>query len=412
LFPMHTVGGKIISQTLSFLRRLATRVPRRAETSSSQIIPEPLDFHSSQSSIRTLRLALYTTDNWDTASAHIRLVGASQHPDSGIKVLDGCQASKFPNLDFYINADAVVIQRDFPRHQEYYQAVIKWAHENNKPVIYEIDDVLFDLPEDHTEKEYYRLFEASIRAAIQSADAVITSTAPLADRLRQFNKHTWLLPNYLDDNIWDLKKPLGNLEKSDKPVSIGYMGGITRTHIYDLESIQNILYDVLMEYGKDVAFHFWGIAPKGMNDFPNVYIHEERFPDYREFARYFMGQPVDIWIAPLIDNAFNQCKSAIKYLEYSASKAPGIYSDVYPYREVIQANRNGYLASNEIEWKEALRRLIDDPSLRLEIGNAAFETISQLYKMSDHASEWGRTYRAAITSYYSKAAKGILDGVS
>ena len=44
--------------------------------------------------------------------------------------------------------------------------------------------------------------------------------------------------------------------------------------------------------------------------------------DYKDFATFFQTQSADIFIAPLVDNIFNQCKSPIKFFEYSALGVP------------------------------------------------------------------------------------------
>jgi processive 1,2-diacylglycerol beta-glucosyltransferase len=348
---------------------------------------------------KPLNIALYTSDNWETASAHIRLIGPSNHLQSNIKVLNGCKASTFPDMKFFIQADAIVIQRDFPRYYEHYKLLLNWAQENNKPIIYEIDDILYNLPNEHPEKEYFRPFEILILQAIKYANSVVVSTSPLASEIRKYNKNTWILPNYLDDNIWKIRsKASDNQIKND--VSIGYMGGITKTHLPDITSILDALNQVQSEFKKNITFHFWGVVPESFLANSNVIFHSRKFPDYRIFADYFSNQEVDFFIAPLISNSFNDCKSAIKYLEYSSLSIPGIYSDVYPYREIISQEQNGYLASSKEDWLLYMNTLIKNPSKRRKIGLAAQTTVKDLYLLSRHAHEWGEIYQTIIENAY------------
>jgi glycosyltransferase involved in cell wall biosynthesis len=344
-----------------------------------------------------LRLALYTTDNWDTASAHIRLIGPANFSSSNIKILDGCHASTFPDLKFFIQADAIVIQRDFPRHADMYFSLIQWAKQNDKPVIYETDDILYNLPMDHPEKKHFQSIEKNIIEAIKDANAVMASTLPLANELRKLNKNAWLLPNYLDDNIWKLKDESA-INNNKQMLAIGYMGGITQTHMPDITFVQNVLIKILKQYNDKVELHFWGVIPEVLLDQNNVIFHKERFPDYRAFAEYFSNQEMDIFIAPLIENEFNDCKSAIKFLEYSSLAVPGIYSSVFPYREVIDHAKNGFLASSEDDWFDYLHYLIENPEERIQIGLNALDTVRRLYLLSRHAQEWGQVYRSAITT--------------
>ncbi len=394
IFPLGSAQREIVKKAVYTLPVFAARKKALAEASSFKPArPAPkLE--------RPIRLALYTTDDWSTASAHIRLVGPSHHPASGIKVLDGCQASTFPRLDFFIQADAVVVQRDFPRHAKQYQAVVNWAAQTGKPVLYEIDDLLYDLPEDHPEKAYFRPVEGQILAAIRDAGAVITSTIPLAKHIRQINPNTWILANYLDDNLWKLDSANQPMLDKDQSVRIGYMGGITQTHMPDILSIKGVLDYLLDRFGEKICLHFWGVVPPDLLERENVVFHADKFPNYKEFAAYFSQQSIDIFIAPLIEGDFNDCKSAIKYLEYSSLSAPGVYSNVFPYREIIRPGVNGFLAANEEEWKEALIRLVEDRVLRRNIGEAALNTVKNQFLLSRHAQEWGRIYEAAIRSCY------------
>lgn len=395
IFPLGSAQREFVKKAIYTLPVFAARKKSLAEASSIK------PFQLAPKLGRPIRLALYTTDNWSTASAHIRLVGPSYHPASGIKVLDGCQASTFPRLEFFVQADAVVIQRDFPRHVKQYQAVVNWAAQTGKPILYEIDDLLYDLPEDHPEKAYFRPVEGQILAAIRDAGAVITSTVPLAKHIRQINPNTWILANYLDDNLWKLDSINQPMLDKNQPVRIGYMGGITQTHMPDILSIKGVLNYLLDRFGENICLHFWGVVPPDLLERKSVVFHADKFPNYKEFAAYFSQQSIDIFIAPLIEGDFNDCKSVIKYLEYSSLSVPGVYSNVYPYREVIRPGINGFLATNEEEWKGALIRLVEDHVTRENVGKAALNTVKNQFLLSKHAQEWGHTYEAAIVSCYS-----------
>ena len=343
-----------------------------------------------------LRLALYTTDNWDSASARIRLVGPAQYLSSGIKILNGCQVTTSANLEFFNNADAIILQRDFPRHEQLYQDVVRWVHDHPKKIIYEIDDLLYDLPEGHPEKEYYRGCENLIRQAITNADAVVASTLPLVEKIKSLNPNTWLLPNYLDNNIWPLERSAER--KPDQRIIIGYMAGISQSHVPDIENIMTLLNQLLSDFPDRLCLHFWGGVSQGRVQNPSIVYHKERFTSYKDFASYFSLQNVDIFVAPLLDNPFNTCKSAIKFLEYSSLGVAGVYSDLKPYQNVITQGQNGFLAANLKDWDHSIRLLIEDTSLRQKIGNSAFASVKNQHLMSRHAAEWKSLYSRLITN--------------
>ncbi len=352
-----------------------------------------------QPSSGPLRVALFTTDRWYSASARIRLIGPSQHFGSGISVVKGTEWENESVINLHDDVDGVVIQRDFPRHEDYYKKVVEWARASSKFVIYEIDDLLIQLPTEHPEHSYYEKARIGMIDAMAQADAVIVSSRELVQVIRKHNLNTWYLPNYLDDQIWDLTTKT-KFRDSEK-VIFGYMGGITKTHLPDLDMIVSVLIKMLNKYPDKFYLRFWGLVHPELLEHPNVEYIEESFPNYSEFAQYFIKQECDVFIAPLRDNVFNRCKSSIKFLEYSALGVPGIYSMLPPYATDVVHGTNGFLASNPKQWEECLIRLLSDRKLRSRMGQEARQTVIQHKLLSNHAHEWGTVYRSAIASAFS-----------
>jgi glycosyltransferase involved in cell wall biosynthesis len=272
-------------------------------------------------------------------------------------------------------ADVVVITRDFPTRVDEYRQVIAEAQRQAKPVVYETDDLLLELPEQHPDYERYLTARAAMLQAVVEADAVIGSTPELCDYLRSFNANTWLWENYLDDRLWQLEAGRRAADEQaeaslDRPVCIGYMGG--QSHVTDLEPIVPALIQLLEKYPAKVRLKFWGLEPPhSLRGHPGVEYIPVRLVDYASFAAYFPTQECDIFIAPLQDNLFNRCKSPLKFLEYSALTVPGVYSRIAPYQRLVSHGENGLLAGDLNEWVDCLSLLIEDPALRLRMGEAA-----------------------------------------
>jgi len=55
-------------------------------------------------------------------------------------------------------------------------------------------------------------------------------------------------------------------------------------------------------------------------------------------------------------------------VQYSAAGIPIVCSPVGINREIVRDGLNGYLASTDAEWMEKISRLVDDPSLRVQMG--------------------------------------------
>ncbi len=333
-------------------------------------------------------------DNWESVLAIQRVAGPAEH--AGIRLIRGNAGEEISSEPISL-ADLVVIQRDFPRHSSAYEEIIARAHNEGKPVVYEIDDLLLELPKDHPDKldHYYTNALFPMVQAIVEADAVTASTPQLCTYLRSFNPNTWLLPNYLNDRVWAFRNPPE--DAGHFPVVVGYMG--TYTHLPDLEWVVLPLKSILHRYGDKVVFRLWGGKPPAdLSDYPNVEWTPLRLENYTEFATYFSKQECDLVIAPLRDNLFNRCKSPLKFLEYGALCLPGVFSRVVPYESIVDHGKNGFLASTLDEWEEYLVELIESSSLRHQVGIEAQRTVRKNWLLSQHAQEWKRVYQKILSA--------------
>jgi glycosyltransferase involved in cell wall biosynthesis len=338
-------------------------------------------------------VVIYTPYAWEHVLVSLRILRPLQ--EAGVQLVRGNEHMDI-HPEYVSQADAVLLQREFPENLEVYEQILARARAERKPVIYEIDDLLFELPEDHidTAAHYYSpaLF-AMLRAVIE-ADLVTTSTEPLQDYLRAFNPQVARLPNYLDDRLWTLRSETEMKAHNTDQVVIGYMG--TNTHQADIASIAPLLGRLLERYGKRLKLRFWGaVPPEGLSSHPQVECQPLEMHSYAEFAAYFSQQDCDLFVAPLVDSAFNRCKSAIKFLEYSALGIPGVYSRTAPYQAVVREGDNGFLAGSEQEWQDRLTELIDSAELRGRIGKQALQTVQNEWLLSQHADQWRSAYQSA-----------------
>jgi len=128
--------------------------------------------------------------------------------------------------------------------------------------------------------------------------------------------------------------------------------------------------------------------------FPDTKWSPIKTHNYREFIKDFQKINVDFFIAPLIDNEFNNCKSAIKYFEYSTLGAPGIFSNIRSFSETVDNGINGLLASTHQDWFDYLKLLIESPEKRRIIAGNAQKTVKSSYMLSQHADEWLEAYHS------------------
>lgn len=378
-----------VERLLGVLPTLQGYALKQMDVNGRITIPDPYHVFEYASIPAYLRLrnlqsvVFYRTYDIAYAIEYLRITAPFRQ--AGMNVILGI-VDGVPDLDRIALGDAVIIQREFPSKAEIYDEIIWKARELGKFIIYEIDDLLFDLPEGHPDKknEVYSKDLMPMLSAVTEADLVIVSTAGLREMLKGANPNIVVLPNYLDDQIWHLQPPK---EEVPEILTIGYMG--SDSHTPDLDSISQALIDLMAKYKDKLKFKVWGTPlPESLKDLAGVDWQPSPSSVYVDFVEFFQKQSVDIFIAPLVDNLFNSCKSNLKYLEYGAMGTPGVFSAVTPYTQIVEGGVDGLLATTQDEWNNALESLIVNPSLRKQIAEKAQEKVKNHWLLSKNISSW------------------------
>jgi len=348
-----------------------------------------------------LTVVAYTTAPWEHALAELRIVGPFRK--AGFHLIRGGHGGTF-DTEIVSAADLVLIYRDFPRHQQAYERIRYLARSQSKPIVFDIDDLLLGLPPNHPDRlnHYYAGALFPMLHCILEADGVTAVSATLADIIRPINPDVWVLHNYLDDDIWDLT-PVSD-EVDDGVVTIGYLGG--DSHAPDFDLVIPTLVELLQSYKDRLALKIVGMIPfSELQGLPNVEWVPFRF-NYIDYAKFVRQQNFDLMIAPMRDIPFNRSKGSTKFQEASALSLPGVYSDTLPFQEQVNHGKNGFLATTPDEWRYSLVQLIEDKSLRRQIGLAALQTLREHWLLSKNAFRWNEVYEQIL----SRAGQHAPDG--
>jgi glycosyltransferase involved in cell wall biosynthesis len=340
------------------------------------------------------KVTVFSIVNPEHAIASLRLMAPLL--EAGIEI-----DWRMPHQEYDVNllygSDLVIIQRDFPRFVDQYIKIHSDAYRLNIPVIFEIDDLLWELPEEHPDRatNYYTDALLPMMFAAWASDGITVTSPGIEDYLSWLNPNIHLLPNYLNHKLWDFKKP--ELTKGNT-ISIGYMGG--DSHLPDLQMIETPILNILERFQGRVKFITWGLQPTpALNDHPLVEWKSLTPGDYASFAIYFNQQDFDIYISPLRNSLFNRCKSSIKNLEYTTLGIPGVSSDLEPYRNVINPGVTGFLAETIEQWEAHLTTLINQPETRLQIAKQAQISVRNDWLISDNFYQWRQVYESVLGSY-------------
>lgn len=361
--------------------------------------------------VKIERIAYFTKGDLVTPLTQLRIVGPLHFENIEIQAN---LKNEGLNEDAFNNVDLIVLQRDFPDDLLFFKTILKHARSLEIPVVFDLDDNLLALPENHPDRLSHHFASSllPIYEALLLADYVTVSTEKLKQTLESFNENIYVLPNFLDDSLWPFHLPIR--QNKTKPITIGYMGG--ESHKPDIEWITPVLEKINKKFD-EVNFHFYGVKPpEAFVGLTNVKYTELKTYHYKEFIDDFHRLNIDIFIAPLVDNLFNQCKSPIKYFEYSTMGVPGVFSDIEPYKNVVIDGENGLLAKSLDDWVEKLAILIQEPDLRYELAKNAQEAIRSNWLMSENAHLWTETYKKFIQMGPRQHSNGsiseIIDSIS
>lgn len=264
---------------------------------------------------------------------------------------------------------------------------IKLAKYNNKTVIFDIDDLVFDREYTKTIKyldtlskeeldEYYDGVDR-MQETLKLCDYAITTTETLANELKKFVKKVYVNRNVASERMCELSiKAKDSVVKDDSKIVLGYLSG-SITHNPDFELILPSIVKVMEKY-ENVYLKVVGIldVPEELKRFKNRII-VENFCDWRKLPKIIAS--LDINLAPLEESLFNDAKSENKWMEASLVTVVTIASNVGAFK-VIKNGEDGILCENsESSWTEKLSMLIEDKALRTLLAKNANARVMKDY---------------------------------
>jgi glycosyltransferase involved in cell wall biosynthesis len=312
---------------------------------------------------RPIRLAAALVNNGPgqiQACGYVRVIQPLTHPALADTIrLTVTSAGRLASSE----ADLILVQRIAVQDMETAERIVDGCRRRGSRLLFEIDDDLFHLPDDHPESQAYAgRLEAAKRLA-RAADVVLVSTETLRRQMQSFNAETVVLPNYLDDRLW--KPPSASQEFAPTDIRIVYAG--TTSHRNDLELLGRAVRKLRPEYRDRIRLDVVGVAdgvPRA-DWFHAMPVPPEAALSYPRFVEWIRAQNCWHWgVAPLLDTSFNRAKSALKYLEYAALGIPSICSDMPVYRDTVRHEETGLLIANDPDcWRDALERAVVDAQL-------------------------------------------------
>lgn len=307
------------------------------------------------------------------------------------------------NLDALLAHDLIVLVRLM--HNPVTAQLIESARRLGLPLIYDIDDYLFDpwvMP-------YIEAFRAlrqvdalrimdELGACLDACDYFTGSTSYLAEKAATFDKKSFVLPNGV--NAAQLRLACHALEqcdarRRDSVTRLGYFSG-TRTHQADFRIVYPALMKLLSER-TDARLLI--VGDLDLCEFPGLlpFIDVIETLPLRPWSELpAILATVDINLIPLEVTPFNEGKSNLKYYEAGLLKVPSIASPTRINRENIQPGHNGLLARTPDEWYSCLTDLMSSAERRERMGQNALEHVLRHYAPTTTARKAVAIYREIL----------------
>lgn len=251
--------------------------------------------------------------------------------------------------------------------------IVVQAINSNIPVVFETDDNYFDISFKDGEPVYKPCDNNDLKEIIEFADITIVYSDQMEHLSKKFSERVYQIKPYQIT-------PSKLIEPGDSNI-IGFMGTLKKD--IDFTPVVPALKRIMAEY-PEICVEFIGYIPKAMIGNPRV-SHYDFITEYDKFINFFWIRKWLIALAPLADNAFNNSKTNNKYREYAAAGYAGIYSAVEPYKQCVKNRESGLLVKNTAEeWYSAIKLLLEDKTLRIDIVKKAFADVYSNYPFEQH----------------------------
>jgi glycosyltransferase involved in cell wall biosynthesis len=232
------------------------------------------------------------------------------------------------------------------------------------PIVVDMDDAFFHRYDNHPNSAVRRMLGNKFASLFSRVAGCTAGNAYLNDYMSRYCDNTIILPTVVDTNVY---KPAEHEADSNERPIIGWLGSPT--------TWQNVEPIVPVILKCDADFHVIGAnggAAIGSGITSIAWSEASEVPEL---------QRMDIGIMPLIDLPFQRGKCGYKLIQYMACGIPVVASPVGVNSEIVAHGKNGFVASSDAEWADALGILLSNGDLRQEMGKIGRLIIEERYSL-------------------------------
>lgn len=225
-------------------------------------------------------------------------------------------------------------------------------------LIMDIDDLMWIPDHSPFARHYDPANLDRLRANMNRAHVVTTTTDELAQRIRDWTGHPniHVVPNTVPQWLTEHVMP-----RRDHP-TVGWQG--SPSHIPDLASTGR----ALAKFASDCPD--WRIRLYGVQALSDPHPAFE-LVEWMPLDDYWRTASFDVGIGPLRDTPFNRAKSALRAVEYAALGIVAVLPDLPTYRGWVEDGVTGILVQSNRTLRGELRSLAKSAVTRIRMAAAA-----------------------------------------
>jgi glycosyltransferase involved in cell wall biosynthesis len=336
---------------------------------------------------------------------HAKWFMSDTHACGRVRAIDPMKHMNRKHALWRCDCKTAVFDCDFERtnlfvfqcaHKPGLYSAMKEAQRRGIACVYDIDDNWFECPEMFSDiSKTYR--DADVRqvmkAFIENADLVTCSTRQLAVDLQKhaMPKETYVIHNSICGDSWE--PAMRN--RTDDELIIGWMA--SPSHIMDAPIIKEAMTAILQRH-RNVRFVIVGSLKPEHVVGTEVLDRVEQYGWVAYQALPSLMANFDIGICPLGRSPWNDGKSEVKWVQYSALSVPSIVSPSPAFLPVVKDGIDAVVVKQDspAEWYTALERLILDQNLRKGIGRNSRVRFLNDYDLRNTHVQWADAFGRAV----------------
>lgn len=236
-----------------------------------------------------------------------------------------------------------------------------------KKFIYDFDDAIW-IPNTSRENRIAGWVKAfwKVKYICRWSYKVVGGNHYLCEYARRYNKNVVLIPTCVDT--------IARHNRLKEPQNGKLVIGWTGSHS-TLPYLDDIV-PVIKKLQEEFDFNFLVIANKA----PELNLKDWTFVPWQEKTEIEDLLRLDIGVMPLKHDDWSEGKCGFKLIQYLALGIPAVASPVGVNQQIID-EQNGFLCISAEDWYDALRSLLQDASLRKDLGFHGRKKVIEQYSI-------------------------------